>query len=80
MSMKQLYDNVIDIRDYQHTFWNDIKRGFWLGFNDKCDIKLKDMMKFLVSKDCQIILNKDNCVGCSLCAHVCPKEAIKMCC
>ena len=34
----------------------------------------------LSKDDCQIKLNKDNCVGCSLCSHVCPKEAIKMCC
>ena len=34
----------------------------------------------LSKNDCQIKLNKDNCVGCSLCSHVCPKEAIKMCC
>ncbi|MBR1681533.1 4Fe-4S binding protein, partial [bacterium] len=33
----------------------------------------------LSKDDCQIKLNKDNCVGCSLCSHVCPKEAIKMC-
>ena len=25
-----------------------------------------------------LILNKDSCAGCSLCSHVCPKEAIKM--
>ena len=34
----------------------------------------------LSKDDCQIKLNKDNCVGCSLCSHVCPKEAIKMSC
>ncbi len=34
----------------------------------------------LSKDDSQIKLNKDNCAGCSLCAHVCPKEAIKMCC
>lgn len=34
----------------------------------------------LSKEESQIKLNKDNCVGCSLCAHVCPKEAIKMCC
>ena len=26
----------------------------------------------------KICLNKENCVGCSLCSHVCPKEAITM--
>ena len=25
-------------------------------------------------------LNKDICAGCSLCSHICPKEAIKMSC
>ncbi len=33
----------------------------------------------LSKDDCQVKLSKDNCVGCSLCSHVCPKEAIKMC-
>lgn len=26
----------------------------------------------------QIILDKDKCAGCSLCSHICPKEAIKL--
>ncbi len=25
-------------------------------------------------------INKESCAGCSLCSHVCPKEAIKMSC
>ncbi|MBR1618641.1 NAD-dependent dihydropyrimidine dehydrogenase subunit PreA [bacterium] len=29
-------------------------------------------------KDC-VYLDKKSCAGCSLCSHVCPKEAIKMC-
>lgn len=28
--------------------------------------------------DGHIVVNKDACVGCSLCSHVCPKSAIKM--
>ena len=31
------------------------------------------------NEDC-LELNKDCCAGCSLCSHICPKEAIKMCC
>jgi len=32
-----------------------------------------------IEKDC-VAVNKKSCTGCSLCSHVCPKEAIKMCC
>ncbi len=32
-----------------------------------------------LEKEC-MKLNKELCAGCSLCSHVCPKEAIKMCC
>ena len=28
--------------------------------------------------DGKIVINKEKCVGCSLCSHVCPKSAIKM--
>lgn len=31
-----------------------------------------------IDKDC-VYLDKKSCAGCSLCSHVCPKEAIKMC-
>ena len=32
-----------------------------------------------IENDC-VSVNKKFCAGCSLCRHVCPKEAIKMCC
>ncbi len=41
-------DNVIKLKDFQHTFLNDFKRGFKQGFSS--DIKLLDLCKIIVCK------------------------------
>ena len=57
------------------------------GFNSPADLKNKAIDKLTAHKaehsalsleNGHIVVNHDNCVGCSLCSHACPKSAITM--
>lgn len=68
-----------------HEKLNKNYRLFPVIDNDKCIACGKCVNICSESEHCalskennEINLNKDSCEGCSLCSHVCPKEAIKM--